>query len=99
MWINLEGKRCSPSCEFFRCGQKVMERRGKEVYCRFVDDACEGPNCQYAICVRNRLLPNNICSLTVKKTKKTPDIPPEEAIQGVRVKGKLSQRLREEELY
>jgi hypothetical protein len=75
-----------------------MERRGRTVYCRFADDECEGPQCTYAICIRNRMLPNNLCGLTIKKDKKTEELPLE-TVQGFKVKGKLSHRLGEEELY
>lgn len=99
----MAAERCSPSCKFFRCGQKVMEIRGNEVYCRFAEDACEGPDCKYAVCIRNRMLANGSCGLSLKRTKETPDIPrdipPEEAVQGFKVKGKLHQRFREEEFY
>ena len=76
-----------------------MERRGNKIYCRFAEDVCEGPNCTYAICVRNRMLPNNLCGLTIKKDKKPLENLPEEAVQGFKVRGKLSHRLREEELF
>jgi len=76
-----------------------MQFRGGKVYCRFADDLCSGPNCKYAICIRNRLLPDGTCGLTVKRVTSLSEIPPEKAVKGFKVKGKLKQRLGEEEIF
>jgi len=75
---------------------------GNRIYCRWADDDCVGYSCNYAICVRGRLLPKGICSLAVKrKTDKEtnpeeihPDIP----INNIKLKGKLLRRFREDEI-
>jgi len=92
-------KKCFSRCEFFKCEQRAIQYRGNEVYCRFADDICNGASCKYAICVRNRLLTNGICGITLKRVTTLVDIPPEEAVKGVRIKGKLQKRLGEKEIF
>ena len=95
----VEVKKCSPQCEFFRCGQKALQRKSGKIYCRFADDVCEGYTCKYAFCVRNRLLPDGVCGLTLKRTTNRIETPPEEAIRGFKVKGKLQKKIREKEIF
>ncbi|KYH38586.1 MAG: hypothetical protein AYL30_003980 [Candidatus Hecatellales archaeon B24] len=92
-------KKCSPNCEFFRCGQKALQFRGGKAYCRFADDLCSGANCKFTICLRNKLLPDGTCALTIKRLSAASEIPPEKAVKGFKVKGKLKQRLGEEEVF
>lgn len=93
-----EPKKCTPNCEFLRCTQKAMKFRSNEVYCKFADDLCEGYTCKYAFCIRNRLLANGLCGMTMKRVTTAIDTPPE-SIKPVTVKGKLQRRLREKELF
>jgi len=94
------GKRCTAFCQFFRCGQKALQRRGDKLYCRLGDDLCEGYSCKYVLCVRNRLLNNGICGLTVKKVSSSVEtLPEEEMDMPVKIRGKLQHRIREVELY
>ena len=69
------------------------------MYCRLADDKCLGPSCKFAICVRNKLLPDGTCALTIRRVTSLSEIPPEQAVQGFKVKGKLKQRLGEEEIF
>ncbi len=92
-------KKCSPRCEFFSCGQKALQVRRGRFYCKFAGDLCEGASCKFAICIRNKLLPDGTCGLTVKRLTPSTEIPPEKAVVGFKVKGKLKQRLGEEELF
>ncbi|WP_309492552.1 hypothetical protein [Candidatus Hecatella orcuttiae] len=94
-----EAKKCSPTCDLFKCGQKAIQYRSGNVYCRFADDLCEGASCKYALCVRNKLLSNGFCGLTFKRTTSRFETQPEEVVQGIKVRGKLQQRLREKELF
>lgn len=94
-----EVKKCFPNCDFFKCGQKAIQYRSGSVYCRFVDDLCEGASCKYALCIRNKLLSNGLCGLTFKRTTFRSETQPEEVVQGIKVRGKLQQRLREKELF
>ncbi|MEM3736921.1 MAG: hypothetical protein QXJ75_02350 [Candidatus Bathyarchaeia archaeon] len=75
-----------------------MQWKGREVYCKYADDLCDGATCKYAICVRNRLLTNGLCGLTVKKVTRIEETPPEEGLS-LKIRGKLQQRLEERELY
>lgn len=93
----MEVKKCFPKCEFFRCGQRALQLKFGKQYCKLVDDVCEGYKCRYAICIRNRLLPDGICSLTIKREQKQVEIPLEDdALKKIRVKGKLQKRLGKE---
>ena len=93
-------KRCAPDCPFFRCGQRAAVRRGSAVYCRFADDECKGPACKYAMCAKNRMLADGLCGLTIRRAGPSlVEIPPEEAVGEVRVRGKVHPKLRREELF
>jgi hypothetical protein len=49
--------------------------------------------------VRNRLLPDGVCGLTVKRTTTSLEVPPEEVVKGIKVKGKLQKKLGEKEIF
>ena len=72
-----------------------MDRR---IYCRWADDDCSGPECNYAICIKRRLLTGRVCGLTIRRKTREEALP--EATQGVNVlvKGKLLRRFRDDEL-
>jgi hypothetical protein len=72
-----------------------MDRR---IYCRWADDDCSGPECNYAICLQRRLLTGGVCGFTIRR-KTREEVAPE-ATQGVNVlvKGKLLRRFRDDEL-
>ena len=71
--------------------------RGNLMFCNWVEDDCEGPTCNYASCVKQRLLANGVCGAALRR--KTVDEDLEQTATGIRVKGKLYQRLREKEIY
>lgn len=75
-----------------------MRFRPDKVYCALADDLCEGYTCKYAFCLRNRLLSDGICGMTVKRVTAALEVPPE-SVEGVVVKGKLQKRFREKELF
>ena len=74
----------------------------KSVYCRWADDECVGSSCNYAICIRRKLLPNGLCGLSVKR--KTNKETSNEALNvdiemnNINVRGKLLRRFREDDL-
>ncbi|MCK4243715.1 hypothetical protein KAX03_02490 [Candidatus Bathyarchaeota archaeon] len=90
-------KRCTPECEFFRCGQRALVKQRSKIYCRWADDVCAGPTCKYAICARGRLLANGVCGFTVKR--KTVETEPQEKKITIKIRGKTLQRLKGEELF
>lgn len=93
--------RCSPRCESFKCGQRALIYQGRQVYCRWADDDCSGATCNYAICIRGRLLPNGGCGLTIKRKTNDEDLSPE--IIGdepeLKLKGKILKRIKGEDIY
>ena len=93
-----EPKPCYPACDSFKCGQRALTQMGQRIYCRWADDDCSGPRCNYALCLQKRLLAGGICGLTVRRKTKEELAP--EATPGVSVlvKGKLLRRFREDEL-
>jgi len=94
----LSEKKCSPTCELFKCGKGALIYRGDAVWCRWTEDDCEVSNCQYATCTKRRLLPVGVCGETVKR--RTVESEPEETIEpAVRLKGKAYRRIGEKELY
>ncbi|MFH0897219.1 MAG: hypothetical protein V1850_04130 [Candidatus Bathyarchaeota archaeon] len=93
---------CFPACESFKCGQLSLSSMDQRIYCRWADDDCVGPTCNYATCIRGRLLSNGVCGLSVKR-KTNEEAGPEaievdNIISNIRLKGKLSRRFREDEI-
>jgi hypothetical protein len=91
--LSNETKRCSPRCEFFRCGQKALTFQRGDTYCRWADDYCRGAACNYTICVKGRLLQNGICGLTVKRITNEEKLPEEAGEVKIKLKGKTLRRL------
>ncbi len=90
-------KHCFPRCEFFRCAKKAAVHRGDKVWCTWTDEKCNISNCNYAICMKRRLLPNGICGETVKR--KTAEKEPEEIGPPVKLRGKIVKKIGEEEIF
>jgi hypothetical protein len=93
-----EVKHCSPRCDLFRCGKNAAVYRGNEVWCRWTEDECSLANCNFATCVKRRLLPGGVCGETVKR--KTTERKLEETIgPPVRLRGKTLRKVGEKEIF
>lgn len=93
-----EVKKCSPTCELFRCGKNAIVYRGNKIWCRWTEEECEVANCSYATCIKRRLLPKGICGETVKR--KTVEVEPEEVtVPTVKLKGKVLRKVGEKEIF
>jgi len=93
-----EVKYCSPKCNLFKCVKQAAIQRGAEVWCRWTDERCSVANCNYATCVKRRLLPKGLCGETVKR--KTTEKRMEEIIgTPVRLRGKTLRRVGEKEIF
>jgi len=72
--------------------------RGNTTWCRWTEEECQVASCNYATCIKRRLLPNGVCGETLKR--KTTEIEPEKAmIQAVKLKGKTLRKLGEKEIF
>ncbi|MGQ9719800.1 MAG: hypothetical protein ACUVXA_00560 [Candidatus Jordarchaeum sp.] len=75
------GKPCQPSCQFFQCGQKAIDRkktnRGIEILCSWGGDTCVGAQCIYANCIRKKLKSDLTCGLEPPKPQQPRKIEPE----------------------
>ena len=91
-----QAEKCIPTCEFFRCGKNALTFRGGKPWCKWVGDECDIENCNFATCVKRRLLPGGICGMKVKR--RTVEIKPEEFRLEVKVRGKVLRKLPREEL-
>jgi hypothetical protein len=92
-----EVKHCFPSCEFFRCAKKAAVHRENKIWCTWTEEECDVSNCNYAMCMKRRLLPNGICGETVKR--KTAEKGPEEMEPPVKLRGKIVKKIGEEEIF
>jgi len=89
---------CTPSCEFFRCGQRSLFFKSRAAWCRFADDECEVLTCKYAQCAKERLLPNGVCAMELKP-RTSFEVEPDRTIQPIKAPAKLAQKLKERELF
>jgi len=96
--LSQKPRACTPSCEFFRCGQHSLFYKSQTAWCKFADDACEVRTCKYAQCVKDRLLPNSICALEIKP-RTSFEVQPDKTVQPIKAPAKLAQKLKERELY
>jgi hypothetical protein len=68
-------RKCIPICDSFRCSQRALEIRfqnnRKIAWCNYVPggELCEGPNCNYAICLKHKLKSDNTCGLYTQPKK------------------------------
>ena len=93
-----EIKYCSPRCHIFKCAKNSAIYRGNDVWCRWTDEKCDVRNCNYATCIKRRLLPKGICGETVKR--KTAEKKIDEMIGApVKLKGKALRRVGEKEIF
>lgn len=93
-----EVKHCSPRCDLFKCGKNAAMYRGNDVWCTWTEDDCNISNCNFATCVKRRLLPAGVCGETVKR--KTTEKQLEEAIgPPVRLRGKTLRKVGEKEIF
>lgn len=73
-------KQCEAKCEFFRCARKALVKIPSNPHakaathvtliCRETNGECLEGKCQYATCLRNALLPNNVCGLEYRTEKR-----------------------------
>ncbi|UCH31971.1 MAG: hypothetical protein JSV05_00820 [Candidatus Bathyarchaeota archaeon] len=93
-----EVKYCYPRCKLFKCGKNAAIYRGKDVWCRWTDEKCNVANCNYATCIKRRLLPEGICGETIKR--KTTEKRMEETVgPPIKLRGKALRRVGEKEIF
>lgn len=93
-----EVKRCSPRCELFKCGKNAAVYRDNDIWCRWTEEECNIANCNFATCVKRRLLPAGVCGETVKR--KTTEKRVEEIVgTPVRLRGKTLRKVGEKEIF
>jgi hypothetical protein len=91
-------KYCSPKCNLLKCEKRATIYRGEDVWCRWTDERCNIANCNFASCVKRRLLSNGICGETVKR--KTVEKRMDEIVGSpVKLRGKALRRVGEKEIF
>ena len=76
-----------------------MSVRGGKAWCSFADDTCAGYKCNYALCVRGRILVSGLCGLTIRRETTETTEPGIEPTPMPKVKAKVVRKLGDEELY
>lgn len=91
-------KKCSPTCDLFKCAQNTIVYRDDEAWCKLTEEKCDVENCGYAMCVKRRLLPEGICGETVER--KTTEKKPEEVVgPPIKVRGKTLRQIEDKEIF
>jgi len=93
-----EPRYCSPNCPFFRCARRALRRNKGRAWCTYTNDFCVGYKCNYAVCIRNRLLNNGLCGLSIKRRREEL-MPPERPELQVKVRSKILKKLGEKEIF
>ena len=68
------------------------------MYCRWADDDCVGHSCNYAVCIRGKLLSGGACGLYVKRQTSEELGPETIKVENIRLRGKLRHRFKEEDM-
>jgi len=93
-----EVKYCSPKCNLFKCAKNAAIHRSTDIWCGLADEKCNVANCNYATCIKRRLLPRGICGETVKR--KTTERRMEETVgPPIKLRGKTLRRVGEKEVF
>ncbi|UCE96887.1 MAG: hypothetical protein JSV51_04685 [Candidatus Bathyarchaeota archaeon] len=93
-----EVKYCYPGCNLFKCGKNATLYKSGDIWCRWTDERCTVANCNYATCIKRRLLPKGVCGETIKR--KTTEKRMEEAVgPPIRLRGKALRRVGEKEIF
>jgi hypothetical protein len=96
--ILVQVKTCSPTCQFFKCGENAAVYRRDGIWCRWTEDMCNVANCTYAMCVKRRLLPRGVCGETVKR--QTTDKQLEEVVgPAIKLRGRILRKVKDKELF
>jgi len=91
---------CTPLCKSFRCDKrpsalKIRRRGGKKViWCTWVDDECDGPWCQYGVCIELKMTEDGKCKKTAAKPKPRVVVPPEDFVDPDEIPERLAKKLR-----
>jgi hypothetical protein len=82
----------------FKCAKNAAVYRGNEVWCRWTDEKCRVADCNYATCVKRKLLPRGICGETVKR--KTTEKRMEDVVgPPIRLRGKALRKIGDKEIF
>lgn len=93
-----EVKYCNPKCQLFKCAKQAPIYKNQDVWCRWTDEICNVANCNYATCLKRRLLPRGTCGETVKR--KTTEKRMEEIVgPPVKLRGKALRRVGDKEIF
>ncbi len=88
---------CWPQCVLFKCTKSVLRTRGDVLWCEWLEQSCLGPSCAYSSCMRNKLLPENRCGLSVKRITRDV-ISPEDFKVDIKLKGRAANLIDEDDL-
>lgn len=91
MDISTEKKYCSPSCPFFKCARRSLRVISRRHMCLLTGDVCEPKNCNFVICVANKLLPDGRCGREIKRITRPLRIEEKMDIDKSRIRGKLKE--------
>jgi hypothetical protein len=94
-------KLCFLACDFFRCEQRALVRSKGKHYCRWADDVCVGYSCNYATCIRGRLLSKGICGMSTQRSRQLdtgPEFEQSDQLSRIPLRGKIRRRFREDDL-
>lgn len=76
-----------------------MSGRGGRAWCSFAEDACAGYKCNYALCIRGRILVSGLCGLTMKRETIELSQPETKPLPMSRAKAKVMRKIGEDELF
>ncbi len=76
-----------------------MTFQGRRAYCRWVDDACTSGTCNYAICLKSRLLADGLCGLTIERKNQEETGPEVLEEPKIKLKGRILRRFKPEDVF
>ena len=75
-----------------------MKMQGRSVWCTWTSEPCNPANCNYAICMKRRILPNGVCAFSVKRKTREEEQPEDLLKDEIKVRGKLYRKTGEKRI-
>lgn len=76
-----------------------MQMQGRLVWCTWTSEPCNPASCNYAICVKRRILPNGVCASSIRRRTREDEQPEDLLKDELKVRGKLLRKTGEKKIF
>lgn len=94
-----QAKRCSPRCDDFACAKRALRTDRGSNWCTWINEPCNPVTCTYALCMKKRLLPNGVCSISIRRKTTEKEQPDDILRNEIKVKSKVLRKTGEKSVF